>query len=226
MLTGKDFAQIDKVTPIAVQQGVRLMQSHIFGYNDRDHVEFLMEFANLPLDAVVVDMGCGIGEFAKIASIKRPDLHWKLVNLSRAQLGMCPNGQHFEHLYRDAHDTGIPDESVDAVIFTTALVQMDMDRALHEAARILKPGGVLFVSEMARFEGNNDWWELNLRGKVPTVREFTSATLQAGFRDDTQYSYPWGDDRKFRAMLGDCGSQLDHVRPMLFRARKRGEHVE
>lgn len=221
MLTARDFEQIDKVTPIAVAQGVRLMQSHIFGYNDRDHVEFLLDFADLPQDAFVVDMGCGIGEFAKIAGRLRPDLHWKLVNLSRAQLDMCPKGGRFAHLYRDAHDTGIADDSVQAVVFTTALVQMDMFRALREAARILEPGGVLFVSEMVRIDGDNDWWETHLKGRVPTVREFTSAVLQAGFRDDTQYMYPWGDDRKFRDMLGDNGKQLDLVRPMLYRARKR-----
>jgi SAM-dependent methyltransferase len=215
-----DFNQIDAQTPAALRHGVRLMQSHKYGHSDADHVATLLDFADLPYRGLVVDMGCGIGEFARLASDLRPDLHWDLVNMSSKQLEFCPKGPQFTTFFRDAHHTGFAEESVGAVIFTTALVQMNQARALREAYRILKPGGVLFMSEMVRVKGDNDWWRVNLHGMVPTVRELVGDVLDAGFWMTNFSSLP-ADDSQFRELLGGDAHQLDDVQPRLLRAVKR-----
>lgn len=215
-----DFDAIDAQTPTAVALGVRLMQSHKFAYTDRQHVRYLLDYAQFPLHGVVVDMGCGIGEFARLAAEIRPDLKWELVNMSRAQLDLCPYGTQFNPILRDAHYTGFPDASIDAVTFQTSLVQMNKLRALQEAYRILKPGGVLLISEMIRTSGDNEWWKLKLHGEVPSQRELTNSMLHAGFRTFETHE-PWGDDLEFRNLLGPVhAEQLDYVKPILIRAVK------
>lgn len=214
-----DFSEIDRHTPAAVAQGIRLMQSHMFRETDALHVDYLMEFADLPFRAVVADMGCGIGEFARLASVYRPDIDWALINLSQAQLDLCPEGERFAKSKVDACNTHFADGYFDAVIFQTALVQMDRPRALREAARILKPGGTLMLSEMVRVGGDNTWWREHLQGEVPTLDELYVEVRQAGFVLD-ELRTPTGDDSKFRALLGDDAHQLDHVAPTLWSASK------
>jgi ubiquinone/menaquinone biosynthesis C-methylase UbiE len=215
----KDSSAIDAATPVALEMGHRLFQSHMFAPTDEGQVDYLLERLQPERYTHIVDMGCGVGEVARLMSLRRPDLYFTLVNFSEAQLLHCPHGKRIRHLCADAHRTGLNAGHADVVMFTTALVQMDMQQALHEAARLLHIGGVLFISEMVRFDGDNTEWEPLLGGRVPYPGELLDAIRTAGFADATAWS-PTGDDSRFRKLLGDGAYLLNGVAPIIVRAVK------
>ena len=135
-------------------RGWKLLQPFRFGPDDESHIRALLDFAEFPEGARVLDVGCGVGECARLMKLERPDLDFVLLNFSEAQLYDCP--AEFDRQLADAHDLPFEDESFDAVMFHAALGNMDAMVALAEASRVLKPGGVLFLNEIAREGGPSD----------------------------------------------------------------------
>lgn len=144
---------IDNMHRQVMAIGWKLLQPFQFADNDAEHIRLLLGQARFPAGARILDVGCGVGECARLMKDQRPDLEFVLVNFSEAQLADCPEG--FEKHLADAHDLPFSDESFDAVMFNAALGNMDAMVALAEASRVLKPGGVLFLNELARVEGDN-----------------------------------------------------------------------
>ena len=106
----------------------------------------------LPLKgATVIDVGCGDGWLCRL--LTRKGAHVTGVEVSPKHLAharaLVPAGD--EHYIQGiAEDLPIPTRSADIVIFFNSLHHVDkagLFKALREAARVLKPGGILFVSE-------------------------------------------------------------------------------
>ena len=116
----------------------------------RTDVDILLDTLTLH-DKRVVDVGCGIGELTK-----------RMGALGADVLGIDPNTKHIatalanneenKGAFQVAAAEAIPlaDDSADIVIFFNSLHHVEpgnMDVALDEAARVLKPGGELYLSE-------------------------------------------------------------------------------
>ncbi|MCL2516181.1 MAG: methyltransferase domain-containing protein [Microbacteriaceae bacterium] len=90
----------------------------------------------------VLDIGAGTGKFTRL--LRRED---------RAVLAVDPSGEMLdvlraraagiETLIGTAEQLPLPDESVDAVTVAQAWHWVDVERAVPEVARVLKPGGTL-----------------------------------------------------------------------------------
>jgi 3'-phosphoadenosine 5'-phosphosulfate sulfotransferase (PAPS reductase)/FAD synthetase len=132
--------------------GLKLLQVHRYAPTDQAHVEWLLGLADLPPDAVVVDLGSGYGEVERLASHIRPDLKWLLVNASAGQHRYATVGQ---KLLCDMHDLPLEDASVDGVVAFNSVVNGDHVMLLAEAARVLKPGGTFLVSDLCRVSGDD-----------------------------------------------------------------------
>lgn len=99
----------------------------------------------------IVDVGCGFGKstrpFADAfpnAEVYGLDLSAPCLKLAHAQAEELGKRIHFRQA--DARDTGFEDDSVDVVTGTMVLHEMPpkaVQEVLHEAARILKPGGAI-----------------------------------------------------------------------------------
>lgn len=139
-----DDRTVGEVTRYLVDQGARVFQIFQRG-TESEHVSYLLEKFDPP-SGVVLDVGCGIGEVARLMHEARQDLEFVLLNRSQAQLDLCPD---FEKLHADAHAIPMPDASVDAVMACYVMGHLDKDRALSEMRRVLKPGGVLFIADMS-----------------------------------------------------------------------------
>ena len=116
----------------------------------RTSAEVLREL--LPLQgATVIDVGCGDGWLVR--SLTRQGAHVTGIEVSPKHLAHAqaikPVGD--EHYMQGvAEDLPIPTRSTDIVIFFNSLHHVDQTgllKALRESARVLKPGGILFVSE-------------------------------------------------------------------------------
>lgn len=212
-----DFKALDAVTPGIVRSGHKTFATHMYGETDQAHADFLLRHLNPPHDGLIVDMGSGVGEVAARMWCRRMDLNFTLVNLSRVQLDLGPpHGRGFIRVFADATDTGLPANTYDRVMFNTALVQMPQMAALREAARVLRPGGKVMLSECIRYGSNNDEWTQLLQGYVPNIEEFFGSVAHAGLRVEDMRQVN-GDDSYFRGLLDeiDKGYLLDTVKPWI-----------
>ena|SRR4249920_277111 len=144
--------KIDATAAATYAAGIRLLQPHRFAETDRAHVEWLLGLADFPPNAVVVDLGSGYGEVERLADYSRPDLQWVLVNASAAQHYYATVGQ---KLLCDMHDLPLGDASVDGVTAFNSFANGDHVMLLAEAARVLKLGATLLVSDFNRVAGDD-----------------------------------------------------------------------
>jgi ubiquinone/menaquinone biosynthesis C-methylase UbiE len=117
----------------------------------------------------VLEVGCGMGDFAERmareldAEVVATDLSARMVELSRAR-GL-------EARWADVQDLPFADGEFDCAVANWMLYHVpDLDRALRELARVLRPGGTLVATTIGA-EHMADVWQLVGFG-VP-LREFS-----------------------------------------------------
>jgi SAM-dependent methyltransferase len=96
-----------------------------------------------------LELGCGTGLFTEKvarsgATLVGIDLSQDLLARARARTASLPN---VRLTCGNAEETGFPDASFDAVYGSSILHHLDLDRALREVARVLRPGGVAVFTE-------------------------------------------------------------------------------
>jgi ubiquinone/menaquinone biosynthesis C-methylase UbiE len=96
-----------------------------------------------------LELGCGTGVFLSRvapsgAEIRGLDLSEDLLAKARARLAACPNVSLDQG---NAEAMPYPDAHFDAVYGSSVLHHLDLDQALREAHRVLKPGGRAVFAE-------------------------------------------------------------------------------
>lgn len=137
---------VGEVSRALRDQGLSIFESHRLAQTDDEHAARLLAAFDPPTGATIVDAGCGVGGLALAMKGLRDDLDFILVNSSPEQLALCPAG--FATIAADFHDTPIPPESVDAVMFAFTLGHSVLHRALAEARRIIRPGGHVLIYDL------------------------------------------------------------------------------
>ena len=149
----EDDTKVATLTKTLVSSGYRILQIFKLARGDRKHVTALLRHFNPSQSARVLDAGCGIGEVAKLMAEERPDLRFTLLNISPAQLALCP--ETMEKKEGRLEEMPFEDEHFDAVMINYALGHVDIERTFRETARVLRPGGVLFIYDMTAFPDLN-----------------------------------------------------------------------
>jgi len=141
--------------------------------------------------ARILDVGCGTGEFARMAIQRFPELTIvgidatpAMVELARAKLTGCSRAT-FQMSRADTLPFGV--EEFDAVVCANTLHHMHMPhRALQEWVRVLRPGGQLIIVDWCR-----DFWHCRLMhywmkrfdrtyAAMPRLSEFQQMTEELG----------------------------------------------
>ncbi|MCS6829986.1 MAG: class I SAM-dependent methyltransferase [Armatimonadota bacterium] len=145
------------------------------GYTERKQIEKLVRFVHdllrlASLDVTgktVLDAGCGFGRVALVLAamgaqkVYGVDITTRRLNTFQQIIRDLQLEQSLVAEYRSADDTCYPDEMFDLVLSIEAVSHYnDIDAFFREAARVLKPGGVLLISD-----GNN--------GRNPRIARFT-----------------------------------------------------
>jgi SAM-dependent methyltransferase len=142
-----DDRVVGSQTRLLVDRGHSILQSHKLAAADRDHVAALLGHFAPPQGACVLDAGCGVGAVAELMASIRPDLRFTLLNISGAQLEMAPAGM--AKVRADIHALPFPAGRFDAVMFNYSLGHGLLNQCIAEAARVLRPRGVLFIYDLA-----------------------------------------------------------------------------
>lgn len=178
----KDF--INQNHQEAKALGWRLLQPYRYGEDDASHVRKLLKIADFDQNAKVLDIGCGIGECARLMKGCRDDLSFTLLNFSEEQLKDCPD--EFERILGDAHDLTFDECSFDSVMFNASLGNMDYKLALSESVRVLKVGGTLLINEPERISGTNDDMQRILMFSAYTFEQINNFCSEIGMSLEKQ----------------------------------------
>lgn len=162
----EDDAAVDALTKQMVADGFKLFQMHKLSSRDLSHVDALLGLMKAQEGERILDMGCGIGEQARIMKQIRPDLDIVLQNISPSQLLMCPD--EFEKICGDFHNVNAPDASFDGIMFNYSFGHGDVDMLLTECYRLLKRGGWVFLWDFAG-ENTKTRQVLNYRTHYPST---------------------------------------------------------
>ena len=158
-------------------RGMDYLASHLVGGCADEHTRWLLQF--MPKDAVVADMGCGVGAFAACAAMQRQDISVIQVNSDAAQAADCPVQP---VLVESFYATSIETASCDCVLFQYAMVHANLHAAMLEAKRILKTGGLLLVYEP--FGAVANWSELLPGSVLHSEQELVRVATLVGFAKD------------------------------------------
>lgn len=205
--------QIDAATDLALEQGLRVMQTHYFGSSQQEHVSRLLNWMRPHPGAHIVDAGSGVGEIPAFMHAMRPDLEFTMVNISAHQLSLSPDGGQFRQVLADFTMSGLDSESADIVMLNSSLCQMPINQALSEAVRILKPGGTLFVSDLT-VESYREYPHLHATFMSP--REWSEVIRRHGFDSTSILTFDDFDISHFSEAYGpDFASDFPMAVPFI-----------
>lgn len=101
------------------------------------------------LSGKVLEVGCGSGLFT--TELMNSEFHLTSIDISPDLLGLARQAvsdqKHVAFRLEDVHATSFPNESFDAIIGSSVLHHLDLEVALKEILRILKPGGTIRFTE-------------------------------------------------------------------------------
>ena len=152
MLDAPDLpaAALDAASAAAWDAGLRVLQGVRLGPDDASHVRRLLELLDPPAGSHVLDVGCGFGEVARLMEAARPDLSFVQLNRNAGQLARADGPR----VLADMHAMPLADASVDGALVLYTLCHADVPVLLAELARVVRPGGFVFVYDHARMAGD------------------------------------------------------------------------
>ena len=165
----------------------------------------------------LLDVGCGFGGTIQQINAAYSDMHLTGLNIDPRQLEAAEaqtepaNGNHIDWVEGDACQLPFDDNSADRILAVECIFHFpSREKFLAEAARVLKPGGYLAVSDfvptMGFFGKTPIWWAIRTRiaksygtlGTIP-LRGYKAMGRRAGLelaakrniRKNTLPTYPF-----------------------------------
>lgn len=195
-------------------------EHHYDVFDERGYERLIREFVALVKPApreTLLDLGCGTGAFTERLKFLGPritgiDISWNNVASAAAALPNCA------FVVGDAEQLPFPDEAFHIVTFSGMLHHLpDMDKALVETRRVLKPGGRVFAYDpngrnpamwlyrdpRSPFHSREGW---TVNERLLRANEVESSFIRAGFahaisRGVSGIGYTYVRNRAIRKLL-------------------------
>ncbi len=144
------YAEITKADPAVVAVLINAMELRAAGERQKQIRSEFFSLIDFPKGARVLEAGCGSGaicrelaQWPKVGEVDGLDPSPIFLAKARELAASIPNLRFDEG---DARAMAYPDASYDVVVFHTCLTHVpEPERAIAEAFRVLKPGGVLAI---------------------------------------------------------------------------------
>jgi ubiquinone/menaquinone biosynthesis C-methylase UbiE len=210
MIVSKKYEKhIATATKIVIKNGADILEIYQLDEDSVKHCKILLDILKPKKNAVIADMGSGIGAVSRKMSAIRTDLSFKLVNNNKYQDEITKVGDKLEKIYASFHKTGIDENSIDCVMFNYSIGYANLDKAFKETARILKNGGTLLVWDL---EGKSQEM-LDLLGyHTYDVEHFVKAAKKRGF-DNNLISFPKSTCKEFARTVKVDEAKFDRNMP-------------
>lgn len=183
---------LDKET-MSYSAGLYKNGSEALSVAQKNKIDFICKWLNLPNDSSVLDLGSGWGGFAKYAS---ENFHWKVkgYTLSNAQLNYCQQIIKENNLadllsfeYKDIIES-FPEQKFDGVVMIESIEhvgQKNIPQFFNKISKILKQESYFFVQSTIRKKLRSvDRWTLKYifpGGYLPSKEELLDSAVSAGF---------------------------------------------
>jgi len=201
-----DDAVVKELTDSIVARGESLLQIFREHDDEREQATFLHRQAGpMPFDTII-DAGCGTGAMARHWHAVDPSLKFKLLNIGAAQLAHADPDM--EQSVGDIEAMPYPPACANGVVFSYVLGHCDLDKALSEAWRVLRPGGWIFIYDMATMEQRIRVLNYDIR----PARDLFKAIRRQGFHCPKAWINAGKSMSK--VCIGECGS-LDQLKTLL-----------
>jgi ubiquinone/menaquinone biosynthesis C-methylase UbiE len=142
-----DDSKVGDITRETLRRGHAVLEIHRLGRSDLEHVSALLDHMRPKHGARLLDVGCGVGAVAQHMRSLRPDLAITLLNVSPSQLALCPAS--FPRVAGCMMDLPFARGQFDVLAYLYSLGHGLVDATLKEAARLLEPGGSVFIYDIA-----------------------------------------------------------------------------
>lgn len=198
----------DAETAAYLSFGTRIFQGVMFADTDAAHVRKLYDMMAPAKGATIIDMGCGIGEVARLMLEIDETLLFHCVTNSEIQFALLPDD--VDGIKCDFHHVPLPDGMADVVMFAESIGYAGLANVLDEARRLLKPGGKLFIKDAVCTTGKPiivPGWEYVFH----TAQIVRFCAQRAGFKLTSEI-FPAGNVDKFAAFLANIkGPSLSDI---------------
>lgn len=210
---------VKNLTIEAMGKGHYILQIHKMDCNDESHTELLLKNLNPIENAAILDAGCGIGEVARLMNIMRPDLNFTLLNISGAQLALCPPS--FKQIQADFHNIPLPDASFDVIMFNYSIGHGTIDCLMAQSRRLLRNNGVVFIYDLEGDDSANINTYLNYN--VHSRDNIIAAALNNGLSVETITTPTFTTTEHLKNLLDEKAYNkiFTGLYPIIYKFRKR-----
>jgi ubiquinone/menaquinone biosynthesis C-methylase UbiE len=164
-----------------LHRGYKLFNAARIAPTEKEHARAYYDFMAPQSNSFIVDMGAGTGQCGVLLQELDPSLEVLNVVNDPALIKLMQNLQ-LDCLYASFEDTGIPAASADVVMFNESIGHGNLDKALFEAARVLRAGGELFIKDFTPVDASKETISFDSWGyKIHRQDLFISTAYKNGF---------------------------------------------
>ena len=139
--------------------------------------------------SLVLEIGCGTGLFTK--ELAETDNQIVAIDISEALIEKAKERVHtrnVEFVVDNAYKTKFKPNSYDFIVGSSSLHHLDVDLALQEFSRILKPGGGIMFTEPNM-----------MNPQIALIKNIPAIKRRAGDSPDETAFFRWGIEKKLRS---------------------------